>query len=114
MTSDEGEDPSRGENQIEDKQLKLSWQPKEKSSSGELQRQTKKEEEDIIFIHARTTEEPRRRFVFDSIQDKGVSNLLDRKSCYKRNDETNSGRSHKFRISIFIGTYFLKRCLLLG
>ena len=66
MTSDEGEDPSRGENQIEAKQLKLSWQPKEKSSSGELQRQSKKEEEDIIFIQARTTEEPRRRFVFDS------------------------------------------------
>ena len=63
MTSDK--DPSRGENQIEAKELKeveLSWQPKEKSR-GELQRQTKKEEEDIIFIHAATTEESRRRSV---------------------------------------------------
>ena len=68
MTSDK--DPSRGENQIEAKELKeveLAWQPKEKSR-GELQRQTKKEEEDIIFIHAATTEDPRRRFVFDNIQ----------------------------------------------
>ena len=64
MTSDK--DPSRGENQIEAKELKeveLSWHPKEKSS-GELQRQPKeKEEEDIIFIHAASTEEPRRRSV---------------------------------------------------
>ena len=67
MTS-AGKDPSKGENQIEAKESEVvGWQTtnKEESIGATDQRQTSKEEQDIIFIHTPTTEEPRRRFVFE-------------------------------------------------
>ena len=67
MTS-AGKDP-RGEKKAEAKDFEVVWEATEESSGGgQGQGETKKEEQDLTFIHRQTTEEPRRRYVFDNRQ----------------------------------------------
>ena len=67
MTS-AGKDP-RGENKAEAEDFEVVWEATEESSGGgQGQGETEKEEQDLTFIHRQTTEEPRRRYVFDNRQ----------------------------------------------
>ena len=80
MTS-AGKDP-RGENTAEAKDFEVVWEATEESSGGgQGQGETKKEEQDLTFIHRQTTEEPRRRYVFDNRQTIGLPALYAVLTC---------------------------------